>query len=171
MDRRDQMAGGWIKGFPSGSKFDRLNCRILIPFSAFVDFDEDEKEFLSKVEETIGIITGNEDEDVYIAFQCKMEVCSTCCGTGKHVNPSIDSHGITASEWAEEWDEEGREAYLSGAYDVTCYECGGSNVVPILCPIDPKDEIRTKLLSFLDEMANSRRECDEYSAMERRMGC
>jgi hypothetical protein len=55
-------------------------------------------------------------------------VCPTCEGEGKHVNPSIDSHGISREEFDEDPDFE--EAYFSGAYDVTCVECKGQRVVP-----------------------------------------
>lgn len=46
------------------------------------------------------------------------QVCETCDGKGSHVNPSIDAHGITAEEWSEEWDDESRQGYLAGDYDV-----------------------------------------------------
>lgn len=55
-------------------------------------------------------------------------VCPTCEGRGSHVNPSIDSHGLTAEDFAEDPDFE--EAYFSGAYDVRCAECHGKRVVP-----------------------------------------
>jgi len=57
----------------------------------------------------------------------KFEVCSRCQGHGTHCNPNIDGNGITSSEWAE-WDEESREMYLSGGYDVTCEACHGARV-------------------------------------------
>lgn len=54
-------------------------------------------------------------------------VCPRCEGRGKHVNPSIDEHGISPEEFAEDPDFE--EAYFSGRYDVRCYECNGDRVV------------------------------------------
>lgn len=69
--------------------------------------------------------TGGEDT---IKIPAHYEVCPTCHGAGKHVNPSIDSNGITQSEM-EELGEEFREGYWSGTYDVTCNECKGSRVV------------------------------------------
>jgi hypothetical protein len=65
-----------------------------------------------------------------IEVPIKFEVCPTCEGKGKHVNPSIDAHGITADEWDSDWSYEDRENYMSGFYDVSCYECGGDRVVP-----------------------------------------
>ena len=57
------------------------------------------------------------------------EVCGDCRGTGTHVHPAIDGNGITSSEWAE-WDQDDRETYMTGGYDVTCTGCGGVRVVP-----------------------------------------
>ena len=51
------------------------------------------------------------------------EVCETCGGKGKHVNPAIDGHGISAEEMHE--DPDFAEDYFSGVYDVPCEECGG----------------------------------------------
>lgn len=47
-------------------------------------------------------------------------ICSRCEGEGKHVNPNVDGHGISAEEWEQEWDKESREGYFRGDYDVTC---------------------------------------------------
>lgn len=59
------------------------------------------------------------------------DVCEVCQGKGRYVNPAIDSHGITADEWSD-WDDEEREGYISGRYDITCEECGGIRVVPVV---------------------------------------
>lgn len=56
-------------------------------------------------------------------------VCPTCNGNGKYVNPSIDSHGISSEEWVNEWSDDEREMYMSGAYDVTCEECRGRTTI------------------------------------------
>lgn len=60
----------------------------------------------------------------------KREVCPVCDGTGTHVNPSIDSHGIGADEFAD--DPDFAEEYFGGVYDVVCNECGGRNVVDVV---------------------------------------
>lgn len=63
---------------------------------------------------------------------CKAEVCGVCDGRGSYVNPAIDGHGITAEEWnGPDWDDDSRQAYLSGGYDVQCAECHGLRVVPV----------------------------------------
>lgn len=111
------------------------------------------------------------------------EVCPTCNGTGKHVRPDIDCGGLTAEELREFDDDDGWEgsmagweddespaprrtgnSYLDGAFDVTCYQCKGRNVVAV--PVLP---------SWLSEAVEERAEDDaSYEAecrMERIMGC
>lgn len=79
--------------------------------------------------------SGNPDCEeglVKVEFPAKFAVCSRCEGKGSHINPSIDGHGITAEEWDRDWDDESRENYFSGVYDVTCGECKGLRVVPVV---------------------------------------
>jgi len=83
-------------------------------------FSFDEKKMLLVFEDD------NENE---IAIPAIFEVCGLCDGKGSHVNPSIDSNGITAEEW-DDWDNEDRENYMNGGYDVPCYKCGGKRVIP-----------------------------------------
>jgi len=106
-----------------------------------------------------------EVEDTY-ELPCKYVVCSRCNGKGTHVNPSIDGNGITSSEWAE-WDDEEKDHYMSGAYDVSCEECHGLRVVPEVDAerCDPvilkayEDYVESAYDGYAEEMA------------ERRMGC
>ena len=92
------------------------------------------------------------------------EVCPLCEGEGKHVNPSIDAHGITADEFAE--DPDFRDDYTSGTYDVTCNECHGLRVVDV-----PDFERMTKFL-----VTYYQQQCEEIASMylemesERRLG-
>lgn len=78
------------------------------------------------------------EEDGAIRIPAKYEVCGTCRGHGSHVNPAIDSHGITQSEM-EELGDDFREGYFRGDYDVTCAECEGKRVV-----LEPRRDILTK---------------------------
>lgn len=74
-----------------------------------------------------------DDGDTFetLELPAKFEVCDRCRGEGSHVNPSIDGNGITSSEWAD-WDEDDRETYMSGGYDVSCEECKGQRVVKVV---------------------------------------
>lgn len=55
----------------------------------------------------------------------KMIVCPCCDGKGSVTNPAIDSAGCFD-------DDEDFEAYMSGAYDLTCPTCEGANVTGTL---------------------------------------
>jgi hypothetical protein len=97
------------------------------------------------------------EEPVEVKF--RWTVCPTCDGKGSHVNPSIDCDGLTASDFE---DEEFKESYFSGVYDVVCAECNGNRVVPEL--IDPED------IKMLNEYHSEMWEYEAERAAERRMG-
>lgn len=59
--------------------------------------------------------------------QFRWAICDCCDGSGTRGNPAF-SNGITSSEWAE-WDEDDRDDYMAGRYDVACGDCGGSGKV------------------------------------------
>lgn len=99
-------------------------------------------------------------------FPAKYEVCDTCEGRGSHVNPSIDSHGIGAEEWDRDWDEDDREAYFDGRYDVPCAECHGARVTPVLDEDRATPEERKQIEDVIEAHYASQREQDH----ERRMG-
>lgn len=103
-----------------------------------------------------------DDEEVFI--NTAKEVCPRCRGEGTHVNPNIDGNGITADEWWNEWDDESREMYISGGYDVVCEECGGKNVV------DVPDENDPNYPAYFEYM-KAEWELRAMEAAERRMGC
>lgn len=69
-------------------------------------------------------------EEVEYRLPCRMEVCGGCGGRGSYVSPGIDAHGVGADEWAD-CDEDEREGYLGGRYDVACEECRGQRLVPV----------------------------------------
>lgn len=64
-----------------------------------------------------------------LEIPAKYEVCGTCEGKGHHVNPSIDIHGLTGEDFE---DDDFREGYFNGRYDVACNECGGARVSPVV---------------------------------------
>lgn len=81
-------------------------------------------------------------------------VCPRCKGEGTHTNPDIDGDGLTQDDFI---DEDFRESYRSGVYDVTCEECEGLRV------IDTPD------LSYLSELELKQYERNlEHEASEER---
>lgn len=61
------------------------------------------------------------------AKQLKWDICPVCHGNGKHVNPDIDSHGLTREDFYD--DPDFFEDYKRGVYDVPCVTCNGSGKV------------------------------------------
>ena len=117
---------------------------------------------------TLVYLVENDDGEEYEAvLPAKFEVCPTCEGRGKHVNPGIDAHGLTQDDFND--DPEFAESYFSGRYDVVCYECKGNNVVPVIDEAHLNDAQKEDLKLVdrkLEDLANYYRECDA----ERRMG-
>jgi hypothetical protein len=105
-------------------------------------------------------------EEISVEVSTHWAICPCCEGEGRVDNPAF-SNGISGEEWANEWDEDEREAYMSGAYDVRCDECGGSGKVrePNLSSLT--EEERKAYEEHLD--------AERYHALEReaemRYGC
>jgi hypothetical protein len=132
------------------------------------DFEEATEDIVEKYgKEVVDLI----DETGCATFPMKYVVCGLCNGTGKHVNPSIDAHGITAEEWDRDWDYDDREMYMSGGYDVQCYECHGKRVVP---EIDNSPHLLSdpakKLLEYIDEQIEEEAAYVRTCMTERAMG-
>lgn len=108
------------------------------------------------------IIENNEGEELEIP--AKYEVCGTCEGKGSHVNPSIDSHGISPEEFAEDRDFE--ESYFRGDYDVPCNECHGQRVTPVPDEAQLTPELKAQVEIWQEDFYNTR----QIEYMERRMG-
>jgi hypothetical protein len=90
----------------------------------------------------------------------RWEICSRCEGEGKHSNPNIDGHGITASEWwGPDWDDESREMYMSGGYDVACHACGGPGKVLVADESRMDEETRKRYEKYCED-----RRADEAEA-------
>lgn len=96
----------------------------------------------------------------------RFDVCHRCEGRGSHTNPSIDGNGITGSEM-EELGYEFMEDYMSGVYDVQCYECNGKRVVLVVdwdaCTKEEQEAYDTNL------RIESELRAEEEA--ERRFGC
>lgn len=92
-------------------------------------------------------IAFEDDDGVEHQLPAKYEVCPHCRGAGSHVNPNIDGNGIAAEDfYGPDWDDESREAYMRGDYDVTCERCAGANVVAVL----DREHIAAPILALYD---------------------
>jgi hypothetical protein len=76
------------------------------------------------------VLENDEGEEVETWLPFKYEACDVCDGKGTHVNPSIDSHGLSREDFDADPDFE--ESYFRGDYDVTCYQCKGRRVYPVV---------------------------------------
>lgn len=94
----------------------------------------------------------------------KYIVCPRCEGRGTHVNPSIDDQGLSSEDLE---DEDFREAYFSGAYDVRCFQCEGHRVVP---DVD-WNALTTEEQADLKRYEIQRERDDLIAASERKRGC
>jgi len=92
------------------------------------------------------------------------EVCPTCEGRGKVVNPSIDCGGLSQDDFDD--DPDFRESYFSGSYDIQCPQCGGKRVVPVLNRRANDADVIAMIDAAEKDDADFVREC----AAERRMG-
>jgi hypothetical protein len=121
----------------------------------------DEKRMVVTISDVLRDILDDEGinyESTEVAFV--WDVCSTCAGSGSHVNPSIDSHGLTAEDFHE--DPDFAESYCRGDYDVPCYDCNGRRVVPVVS--DPE------ILKALDDYFCAVAEMRAERLAELRMG-
>jgi len=115
----------------------------------------------------------DDGEEFEYSLPSRYEVCSECNGEGRHVNRSIepDGGGFTSSEWEEACydDPDFAEDYFGGVYDVTCTECHGNRVVPVVdeeCLSPEQKEIYSRYLEQQEDDAYYAYE----RAAERRMG-
>ena len=127
--------------------------------ASFEQFDEATR--------TLVVQAGEGEEPV--RFPARREVCPTCEGKGSHVNPDVDSHGITAAEMFEDGDF--AEDYFGGVFDVPCFECNGLRVVSVIDrELAEQQGLHAELAAY-DQVADDRaRDYAEHLA-ERRAGC
>lgn len=119
---------------------------------------------------TITVTYENDDgKEVDINLPAIAEVCNRCGGTGKHSNPSIDGNGITGSEW-EEWDEDDKESYMSGAWDIPCETCEGTNVVWVIDDTSLTGEEKKAYEQYCEERLARACEREEARMEERYCG-
>lgn len=82
-------------------------------------------------------------------------VCGRCYGTGKHTNPAIDSHGLTAEDME---DEDFAEGYRSGRFDVVCEACDGERVDGIVDLKRLPTPLRRRISQQLERQSNDNAE-------------
>ena len=136
----------------------------------FTSLSADMYALVTKMNEAAGWFDSEPKEHVY-EVPAEFDVCDTCSGRGRHVNPSIDADGLSSDDefWADDRDEEtGESRYMRGDYDVPCYGCSGARVIPVPAPSDdPK--VRAAIEKF-NEYAEADAEFRALCAAERRMG-
>lgn len=93
-----------------------------------------------------------------IEVPAKWEICSHCRGNGTHVNPNIDGHGIGAEEWEQDWDDDSREMYFSGGYDVRCEEGCRDGKVQVVDFDSCNSELKKKVEMWEAQQENMARE-------------
>jgi hypothetical protein len=124
----------------------------------------DQSSFLSVDEDNMVADVIMNDECIG-TIHVRYEVCPTCDGRGKHVNPSIDAHGIPQRRF--DRDPQFAREYHSGMYDQACNECDGERVVPRPDPRgSDEEEVYEEYMSRLEAKRDHMRE----RAAERAMG-
>lgn len=103
-------------------------------------------------------------DDEPVPVPIVFEVCPLCDGRGKHVNPSIDAHGLSAEDFYDDPDFE--RDYFSGVYDITCNRCHGDRVVPEMDNKRVKPEIAERIY----EIEEADRDFRMMQESERRFG-
>lgn len=127
--------------------------------------EEDSEEGFDEKAMTIAVVIEKEDEEEEtLVFPAKMEVCDLCQGRGSHVNPSIDSNGLSQEDFDE--DPNFREEYMSGVYDVACHSCHGKRVIPVIDEDNLSKEQKTHLEKVHEKQ---RREAEDRYERRREM--
>lgn len=112
------------------------------------------------------VIYNPEGDEVETSFPAKFEVCGTCEGRGSHVDPSIDSNGISQEKFDQDPDFE--ESYFAGNYDMQCVECKGLRVVPVV-NLEACDATQQADLAIWEKQEQNRADDDRADAYTRRM--
>lgn len=101
-----------------------------------------------------------------VELPSRFEVCSRCEGHGTHEHPAFDN-GITSSEWnGPDWDDESRETYMRGGYDVQCEACKGARVVSVL----DRERCTAEQLKLWEQQEREDADYEAECRMEARMG-
>ena len=110
----------------------------------------------------------DEEHTEVFTFKVRFEVCDLCNGKGSHVNPSIDSGGLSYDDF--DYDPDFEEEYHSGRYDVPCNQCSGKRVVPVIDDYCLTDD-QKRALKIMSEQAEDEAAHQAEVMAEMRMGC
>jgi len=135
-----------------------------------------EKEWPEEVATCVcGGIAAEETRNSYDEFEWEFpavnEVCGCCNGTGTTYLGwnNADQPAFTSEDFEMEGPDF-REDYMSGAYDKTCPECNGNNVVLEIDHGHLSDADKLVLKSY-ESYLQGEYEYQQECAAERRMGC
>lgn len=118
----------------------------------------DQKRMIGTIWLDLGYDRGDDEGgEQLVEVPLKFDVCPLCDGRGSHVNPSIDAHGLSAEDFAE--DPDFADDYFRGAYDQPCNECGGQRVVPVPDPERVDAKLMTKIQAAEQAACDYASEC------------
>ena len=112
----------------------------------------------------LGLTLGEDECAITVTVPIHWEVCDTCRGRGRHVDPNVDRHGITEEERDRYWSHDDWEDYKSGGYDVTCFGCNGRTTVPVM----DRSRMKKELVQHLDREAGIEAAYEAECRAERR---
>jgi len=151
MDPRANAKSAW-KGY------DERSGTITISWTKYLD-DDDMTQDPDTGEWT-------EEKEIELNLPAELEVCSLCGGKGKTVDPNIDAGGLTSDDFYDDPDFE--EDYFGGTYDITCAQCEGKRVVPVVAEGRLSVEQKKQYEEYAREQAEAAEE--EYHERRERMG-
>jgi len=110
----------------------------------------------------------DDGEKVSETIPSKREVCPDCDGTGEHLHRGLRV-GFTREEFRETFDDdESREGYFSGRFDVPCETCRGRNVIEVP-DVERMTEAQLRAFEAWQGEVDVMRAIDCESRSERRM--
>lgn len=110
MDDRNYMNDRRTRAKDAWSNYDEKTKTITI---SYTDYDEEDYE-----------------AEKELKLPARLEVCDLCEGSGSVVDPNIDAGGLSRDDFDE--DPGFEEDYHSGRFNITCPQCRGKNVVPVI---------------------------------------
>ena len=155
MDKRDTRSNARWHGLLAEDHKTRRMILHLDSLAIDEEDDDQRKEWMSVIPSTDNSARLDADR---VAIPARFEVCHICEGSGSHVNPNIDRHGLDPSD--PELDPEFWESYHSGTFDVTCHGCDGRRVV--LVPDDGPGPLHELVVMVITELEERDQEAYEH---------